>query len=287
MSDQYLRGFKHELTDIGNGIRIHSLSGGTGRPLFLLHGFPQTWYQWRHVMPRLAEHHTVVAVDLKGAGNSDKPLNGYDKVNMASELDRLREAMNFDDVDVIGHDIGGMVAYAWAATKRSAIKKLCVLDMPLPGAQLWSSIFSNPDLFHFSFHMRRDIPEMLISGREYLYLESFIRDRTFNHGAFTSYDIDVYAKSFSQPGAMRASFEWYRALPQDVADNERLKAKKLTIPVLALGGDKRWGPLIVEMMSEFSAHVVGGSIPDCNHWIPEEQPDAFVDRIEIFLEDAK
>lgn len=275
--------FRHVMKDVADGVRLHAVIGGSGPALVLLHGWPQTWYEWRPVMSDLARTHTVIAVDLKGGGQSSKPLTGYDKVTMAHELDVLREVLGFDRVKVVGHDIGAMVAYAWAATHRDTVTHLGFLDAPLPGAGVWDSVFADPKTWHFAFHMHRDMPEFLIQGREYGYVEAFLRDRGTNHGAFTDHEIGIYARALAQPGAIRGTLEWYRAFPQDADDNRKLAKDPLTIPVLALGGEDRWGPRIVDMLREFATNVTGRSIPDCGHWVIEEHPAAVLSAFDTFL----
>ena len=279
-----LDGFEHKFINVGDGVRLHALCGGKGEPVFLLHGFPQTWYEWRHVMPVLAETHYVVAVDLKGSGRSDKPAHGYDKVTMAGEFDRLRESLGFENVQVVGHDIGGMIGYAWAAAHRKSVRKLVAIDFPMPGASLWDNVYANPRVWHFGFFTKLDLPEMLIAGREREFIDHFLHDRVKNFGAFTDEDIDVYARAFAVLGAARGGFGLYRAFPKDAVDNKAFAKEKITIPVLALGGDQRWGPQMVSMMSEFASNVTGGSIPDCNHWVPEEQPQILLQELGRFLE---
>jgi len=278
-----LPGFEHKFIGVGDGVRLHAVCGGSGKPLFLLHGFPQTWHEWRHVMPALAQNHFVVAVDLKGAGRSDKPVGGYDKVTMAGELDRLRAAMGFDKVQVIGHDIGGMVALAWAASCRESLERLVILDVPIPGSSIWDKVFSDPRVWHFAFFMKLDLPEMLVAGREREFVDHFLHDRIKNFGAFTDADIDIFGRAFALPGAARGGFNWYRAFAKDAEDNRAFAKDRIEIPVLALGGDQRWGSDMVPMLQEFASNVQGGAIKDCNHWVPEEQPDALMEQLRHFL----
>ena len=142
-----------------------------------------------------------------------------------------------------------MQYYAWAATHRDTVTRLAIFDVPIPGAELWDTIYADPTVWHFAFHQNRDLPEFLISGREYGYVESFLRNRATNHGAFTDRDVVLYARAFAQPGAIRSTLEWYRAFERDAEDNRKFKQEPLTIPVLALGGENRWGPKIVDMVS--------------------------------------
>jgi pimeloyl-ACP methyl ester carboxylesterase len=275
---------RHVLHRVRPEVSLHAVVAGAGPAVFLVHGFPQTWHEWSPIIGDLARHHTVVAVDLKGAGDSSKPLLGYDKVTMAAELDTLRETMGFDTIQVVGHDIGGMVAYAWAATHRDTVTRLTVLDVPLPGASLWDGILTDPLVWHFAFHQCRDVPEFLIAGRERGYVEYFLRGRTANHGAFSDETVDLYARALAQPGATRSTLEWYRAFGQDAADNRKFARDPLTIPVLTLGGSQRWGPKMVDMLREFATDVRGGTIPDCGHWVVEERPGFVLAELEKFLQ---
>lgn len=275
--------FTHRMVAVDGTLSFHTVEAGSGPPVYLLHGFPQTWFEWRHVMRGLESRFTVVAVDLKGAGYSTKSIGGYDKLTMARELDRLRVAMGHDAIQVVGHDIGAMVAYAWAATNRTAVTRLAVVDAPMPGTTAWGSVMADPRLWHFAFHMKRDLPELLLAGNEYAYVEAFLRDRAYDQGAITDADVEVYARAMALPGATRGMLEWYRAFPQDDADNRELRATALGLPVLALGGEHRWGPRMVEMMSELATDVVGGSIPDCGHWVPDERPHELTEALLSFL----
>lgn len=275
---------RHVVHRVRPDVSLHAVVAGAGPAVFLIHGFPQTWHEWSPIIEDLARHHTVVAVDLKGAGDSSKPLLGYDKVTMAAELDTLREMMGFDTVQVVGHDIGGMVAYAWAATHRDTVTRLAIFDIALPGASLWDGVLTDPLAWHFAFHQCRDVPEFLIAGRERGYVEYFLRGRTANHGAFSEATIDLYGRALAQPGATRSTLEWYRAFGQDAEDNRRFARDPLTIPVLGLGGSQRWGPKMVDMLREFATDVEGGSIPDCGHWVVEERPEFVLAELDKFLQ---
>jgi pimeloyl-ACP methyl ester carboxylesterase len=281
--DSALSNFKHRLMDVGNGVKLNTITGGSGQPLFLLHGFPQTWQEWKPVMPELAKKYTVVAVDLKGCGQSDKPVGGYDKVTMAGELDQLREKLGFGSVYVAGHDIGGMVAYAWAATRRPSVSKIAILDITIPGVSFWDQLFVDSRAWHYGFFMKRDLPEKLLAGQEFAFIDHFIRDRVYNQGAFSDSDIQMFANGFAKPGAMRGCLEWYRAFEKDAADNRALSKNKLEIPVLALGGEHRWGDKMVGIMQEFASDVRGGPIKDSGHYIVEEQPQLLLKELMQFF----
>lgn len=279
---QALEGFRDRMVPAGD-IRLHAVVGGNGPPLVLLHGFPQTWWEWRKMMPRLAETHTVVALDLRGAGHSDCPQGGYDKVTMAADVHAVMQALGFERYAVCGHDIGAMVALALAFTHRDAVTRLAVLDSSQPGWSAWEANYAKPALWHFAFHQKRDLPERLLLGREYDYVATFIADRAFDHGAHSIADTEVYARALAQPGNTRGGLEWYRAFPADHRNAQAWKREKLRIPVLALGGEHNYGDTIVAMLAEFAETVSGGSIPGCAHWLPEERPIETTDALLAFL----
>ena len=176
-----------------------------------------------------------------------------------------------------------MVAYAWAATRRTSVAKIAILDITIPGVSFWDQLFADPRAWHYGFFMKRDLPETLLAGQEFTFVNHFIRDRIYNQGAFSDNDIQLFANAFAQPGAMRGCFEWYRAFPKDASDNRVLAKNKLTIPVLALGGDQRWGDKMVGIMQEFASDVRGGAIRDAGHYVVEEQPELLLDELMRFF----
>lgn len=281
-----LDGFRHLMVRTRE-VNIHAVIGGEGPPLVLLHGFPQTWWEWRKIMPPLATRHTVIAVDLRGAGHSDSPQTGYRKASLAADIHGVMQALGFERYAVCGHDIGAMVALALACTQRDAVSHLAILDAPMPGWSQWEANFADPKVWHFGFHMKLDLPERLLFGREFDYVSSFIQDRAFDHGAHSTEDLEVFARAFAQPGNTRGGLEWYRAFPADHADFLGWKQIPLKIPVLALGGEHRYGPKIVAMLEEFARHVSGGSVADCAHWLPEERPTETADALLRFLTNSQ
>ena len=277
-----LAGFRHCRTRVGE-VGIHAVIGGEGPPLVLIHGFPQTWWAWHKIMPKLAVHHTVVAVDLRGAGHSDTPLTGFDKATLAGDVHATMEALGFTRYAVCGHDIGAMVALALAFTQRDAVTRVAVMDTAMPGWSRWESMFADPRLWHYAFHMKRDLPERLLAGREHDYVATFIFERAYNLGGHAAGDIDMVARALAQPGNTRGGLEWYRAFPADHVNATAWKRDKLAMPVLALGGEHRFGPGMVSMLEEFALNVTGGSIAGCAHWLVEESPDQTTDVLESFL----
>jgi len=281
---------QHGMADIEPGLRLHYVTAGAGqRTIVLLHGFPQTWWEWRGMIPDLVKAgFRVVAPDYRGAGQSFRPQHGYDKRSMAGDIQKLlRHHLNINGpVIMTGHDIGLMVAYAYAQAYRDEVSHLVVVDAPLPGTVVFDSLRSDPRIWHFAFHGVRDLPEMLVAGRERQYLQSFFNYRIFNVAAISDADLDLYTSAYGAPGAMRAGFELYRAFDQDIADNREVLQRKgkLAIPVLAVGGaTSTSGPVVEQMMREVADDVTGLRIPGTAHWVPEENPAAFLSGLLSFL----
>ncbi len=258
----------HGMADIEPGLRLHYVTAGDGpRTIVLLHGFPQTWWEWHHVIPDLVHAgFRVVAPDYRGAGQSFRPHGGYDKRTMAQDIHvLLKEHLRIEQpVVMAGHDIGLMVAYAYAQAYRDDVSHLVIMDAPLPGTAVFDRVRSDPRVWHFGFHGVRDLPELFVAGKEREYLQYFFNVRIFDTSAISDGDFEVYVSSYSAPGAMRAGFEVYRAFDQDITDNrESLRRNgKLRIPVLALGGTiSTTGALVEEMMREVAEDVKGIRIP--------------------------
>jgi pimeloyl-ACP methyl ester carboxylesterase len=275
-----LNGFTQQLVAV-NGIKINAVTGGGGPPILLLHGFPETWWEWHHIMPLLAERFSVVAIDLRGAGFSDCPLDGYDKATMARDGHEVMLALGHARYAVCGHDVGGMVALPQAAMFRDAVSHLAILDVPLPGWSQWEA--TTAKLWHFAFHMNRDLPERLIHGREYDYVSAFMAERFYDHSRFDPADIGIFAKALALPGRTRGGMEWYRTLDADHAAALEHKRRPLEMPVLALGGDQRFGSRMVPMLREFANNVTGGSIDRCSHYVADERPDEVAAALAEFL----
>jgi pimeloyl-ACP methyl ester carboxylesterase len=280
---------EHGMAPLEPGLALHYATAGTGdRTIVLLHGFPQTWQEWRRVIPLLvAAGYRVIAPDYRGAGHSSRPLDGYDKQTMAQDVRRLvREALGLSGpLALVGHDIGLMVAYAYAQMFSDEVSHLAVIDAPLPGTNVFDRLRVDPRVWQFAFHGVRDIPEMLIAGREKAYLQAFINARLYNVAAIGEQELDIYASAYSAPGAMRAGLELYRAFDRDIADNRAWLAQhgKLKMPVLAVGGAaSTTGPLMADMMREVADDVTELRVPKAAHWIAEENPQALVDGLVAF-----
>jgi pimeloyl-ACP methyl ester carboxylesterase len=282
--------YTHGMADIEPGLRLHYVSAGEGdRTVVLLHGFPQTWWEWNHVIPPLVDAgFRIVAPDYRGAGHSWRPHGGYDKRTMALDIHRLlrRELEIQGSIALVGHDIGLMVAYAYAQAYHDEVSHLIVMDAPIPGTTVFDQLRADPRVWHFGFHNVRDLPEMLVAGRERQYLQAFYNVRCFDPSAIGEADLDLYVSAYAASGAMRAGFELYRAFDQDALDNRDALQRngKLRMPVLAVGGaTSTTGPHMEVMMREVADNVTGLRVPRTAHWIAEENPEAFVEALRSFL----
>ena len=270
--------FSHHTAAV-NGIQMHYVIGGHGDPVVLLHGWPQTWYEWRHVMPALARNYTVIAPDLRGLGESSKPITGYDGKTTAEDIHQLVTKLGFNDIFLVGHDFGVQVAYSYGAAHPNETKRLVILDVPVAGIGPGGNITG---LWWAQFHNVHDIPEMLVTGHEREYLTWFYR-YSCNPAAITEEDIDEYVSHYSSPGGMRAGFEYYRALSEDIKQNKEYSMVKLPMPVLVLGGECSFGDAALDSMRLLATDVRGSVIPNTGHWIPEEQPKFLADQLFKFF----
>lgn len=278
----------HHYADLGD-VQLHYVTAGAGFPVVLLHGWPQSWYEWRHILPELATKYRVIAPDLRGLGDSSRPLEGYDKKTIANDIWRLlHDHLGLKEFFLVGHDWGGPTAYALSAAHPEAVRKLAVLDVTIPGDG--STNFSQGGRrWHHAFHQTADLPEALIAGREDIYFGWFYRNWGHHPNVLTAADIAEYLRVYSQPGALRAGFSYYRNLARDIADNEAIaKTFKLPMPVLALGGNNAWGRRmeVLESLQRVASNVRGGVIDHCGHWMPEEQPQVLLQHLLPFLAEA-
>ena len=264
-----------------NGQKIHYVRAGVGDPIVLLHGWPQTWYMWRKVIPSLSERFTVIAPDLRGFGQSSKPIGGYDKRTVAEDIYQLVRSLGFEKIFLVGHDFGGPTAYAYACAHPQDVRRLVILDVAITIDEREQAEYYKR-LFHLSFNAQPDIAVALVSGRERTFLTHFYRD-CYNPGAFSLGDIDEYVAAFSAPGAMRASMAHYGAMPTDLKHNQENAKTKLTMPVLALGGEISFGHGVTKSLEQVATDVRGGVIAGCAHWVAEEQPEALLAAMFEFL----
>jgi pimeloyl-ACP methyl ester carboxylesterase len=268
-----------------NGVKLHYVRAGAGDPIVLLHGWPQTWYMWRKIIEPLAEHYTVIAPDLRGFGESSKPKGGYDKKTVAEDIYQLVRQLGFRKLFLVGHDLGGPAAYAYASAHPQDVRRLVMLDAALiiDDAEFAASY---KRLFHLSFNAEPDIAVALVSGRERIFLTHFYRD-CYNPGAFSAADIDEYIARFSAPGAMRASMAHYGAKSIDLEDRKEMAKTQLQMPILALGGAMSFRNGVVRACERVGTDVRGGVIEGCAHWIAEEQPEELTRQLlRFFGEDS-
>lgn len=267
-----------------DGLSMHYVTAGEGPPVVLLHGWPQTWYEWREVIPAMAEEHTVIAPDLRGMGDTDTPQSGYDKDTVSTDVRNLVHALGFGDepIALVGHDWGMATAYAYAAQYRDEVAALCVLEAGLPGVRE----DEKRHFWHTRFHGVHDLPERLVAGRERLYLEWFYREGAYDPAAIDATARDEYVRCYSQPGGLRGGFEYYRAYDEDAENNAVHAETPLEMPVFALGGEASFRTLPIRDMDAVATDVDGEVVERAGHWIPEERPEYLVDRIDAFLADA-
>ena len=282
-------GVTHHYAEIGH-VMLHYVVAGSGSPIVLLHGWPQTWYEWRHIIPVLAARHTVIAPDMRGLGDSSRPLDGYDKKTVADDIWQLvTEHLGHKTFHLVGHDWGGPTAFALAAAHPDAVKTLSIVDVVIPGDG--GDFSEGGRRWHHQFHMTPDLPEALISGRERTYLQWFYETFSYSPDAVDDAALDEFVRTYSQPGALRAGFAYYRAIRQDVADNTALLATgfRLPMPVLAVGGAVSYphgrgrGTDVAESLQRVATNVRGVAIEECGHFVPEEKPDELAKLLQDFI----
>jgi pimeloyl-ACP methyl ester carboxylesterase len=254
-----------------NGVTIHVRAGGEGSAVTLLHGFGDTGDMWAPVAQALVKDHMVVAPDLRGMGLSSRAKAGYDKKNQALDVAQVLDRLNVESTALVTHDIGNMVGYAFVAQFPARVSRWVVIDAPLPGIGPWDEQLRNPKVWHFNF--RGPDVERLVKGRERIYLDRFWNELSANPKQIDEATRRHYARLYARPGAMHCAFEQFAAFTQDAEDNQVLAAKgKLTMPILALGGDHSYKTLMADIMRFVATDVTGGMIKDSGHWVMEEQP---------------
>lgn len=279
----------HHYAEVGE-VMLHYVTAGSGPPIVLLHGWPQTWYEWRDVIPALAERYTVIAPDLRGLGDSSRPPDGYDKATVANDVWQLVNGkLGHSSFDLVGHDWGGPTAFALASAHPDAVSTLTIVDVVIPGDG--GDFSEGGRRWHHQFHITPDLPEALVQGRERIYLQWFYQTFAYRPGAIDDEALDEFTRTYSQPGALRAGFNYYRTIGQDAKANAALLATgfRLPMPVLALGGGVSYphgrgrGDSVEASLSRVADNVEGHVIPESGHFVPEEQPEALTRLLLDFL----
>ena len=284
-----LEGFEHRFETVG-GVRLHYVTGGKpdGDVVVLLAGFPESWFAWRKIMPLLSPAYRIIAPDLPGQGDSDRPLSGYDTQTLATRIHSLLQQLGIGRYALVAHDVGAWVAYPYAALFGDEVRRLVLMDAGIPGITLPEALPTAPDrawrTWHFAFHSLPDLPEMLIGGREHAYLDWFLRRKTANPETFSDADIAEYLRTFVKDGGLRAGLAYYRAATLSAQQNRELSARaKLQMPVLALGSDQGSIADMASPLKAFAEDVRGAVVANCGHFLPEEQPAAVAEELIAFL----
>jgi len=266
-----------------NGVRLHYLIAGKGDPVVLLHGYAQTSHMWRPLIAELAATHTVVAPDLRGAGQSSTPADGYTKAAMARDIHALAGQLGFERVQIAGHDIGLMVAYAYAAQFPNEVKRIVLMDAFLPGVGKWRDVWLMRDLWHFHFYGKT--PLALVHGRERIYFEHFWNDFAADAShSVPERDRRIYAKAYARAGGMRAGFEYFRAFEQDAEDFANFAKTPLSMPMLVLTGEKASGEFLIQQGRMVATNVEGVVVRGSGHWLMEEAPGQVIPKLVEFLD---
>jgi pimeloyl-ACP methyl ester carboxylesterase len=265
-----------------NGMTMHYLIAGKGDAVILLHGYAQNSHMWRPLMVELAKTHTAIAPDLRGFGRSSKPTTGFDKKTMAQDVHALAQSLGLQHEVVVGHDIGLMVAYAYAAQYPTEVDRIVLMDAFLPGVGNWTTVWLLKDLWHFHFY--GETPLKLVAGRERIYFEHFWNDFAADpKHSVPEVDRRFYARSYAQPGAMRAGFEVFRSFEQDAKDFAQFAQTKLSMPMLVLTGEKASGEFLIEQAKLVDTNVDGVVIKGKGHWLMEEAPQQVIPQLIAFI----
>ena len=265
-----------------NGVKLHYITAGHGAPLILLHGYAETSLMWKPIIPVLAERFTVIAPDLPGIGDSDIPAHGLDMKSAAISIHDLAKSLGVQKAEVVGHDIGLMVAYAYAAQFASEVTKLVLMDAFLPGVEGWEAVYNNPNIWHFRFN--GPTPEALVQGRERTYFEYFWNDLAADKTrSIPEADRKAYTAAYARPGRMHAGWAYFVSFQQAAKDFAQLSQTKLHMPVLTIGGEKSLGEALGQQTKLVATDVTVVVLKDTGHWVLEERPKETTEALQEFL----
>jgi len=276
--------FTSRYVDAGD-LRMHAVVGGNGPPLLLVHGWPETWYAWRLLMPALARDFEVITIDQRGIGLSDKPEGGYDTGTLAADLVALMDALGHERFAVAGHDTGFAISYALAADHPERVDRVALAEIPgppgaAPSPPLFVPAAINDKVWHIPFNRVENLPEQLIEGNEAAY---FGYEFAIQGGKLSDDVIAYYVQLLSQPGVLTGSLGFYRAFDATVAQNVARKSRPLAMPVLAIGGETSYGEHVAEVMRLVADDVQGVVIPGTGHWVAEDAPEEMLEALTAFL----
>ena len=272
-----------------NGIRLYYSVTGSGDPVVLLHGFPETSYAWRKIIPTLSEHYTVIAPDLRGCGDSDRPSVGYDKRTVAEDIYQLVQHLKLGSINLVSHDVGMMVGYAYAATYPTKVRRLVLMEAALPGLGLEDlyDAAKYPRMYHLPlFEAPNGLAEALITGREKMFVSHFMRQQTYDPIGLDEDALDEYARRLSAPGALRGGIEYFRSHAIDAEHNREHAKTKLPMPVLTVGGTASFGANLAPQIRPLVEDLQSVMIKDCGHYLAEEQPDRVIAELLRFFNEA-
>ena len=279
-----INGASHHIAHV-NGLRVHYVEAGAGEPLVLLHGFPETSHAWRKVIPRLSEHFRVIAPDLRGCGDNDRPQEGYDKRTVAKDVHALMQHLGLSSICLVGHDVGMMVAYAYASTYPAEVSRLVLMEAALPGLGLEEiyDALREPRMWHVPlFEAPNGLAESLIAGRELLFVEHFMRQQAAQPQRLDDC-VEEYARRLAAPGSLHGGIEYFRAHKVDAEHNREHASRKLPMPVLTVGGTVSFGERLAEEIRPLAKQMQSAMIEDCGHYLAEEQPERLADTLLQFL----
>jgi pimeloyl-ACP methyl ester carboxylesterase len=265
-----------------NGVKLHYMTAGHGTPLILLHGYAETSLMWKPIIPVLAERFTVIAPDLPGIGDSDIPADGLDMKSAAVHIHDLAKSLGVQKAEVVGHDIGLMVAYAYAAQFPTEVTKLVLMDAFLPGVEGWEAVYNDPHIWHFRFN--GPTPEALVQGRERTYFDYFWNDFAADKThSIPEADRKAYAAAYARPGRMHAGWAYFVSFLQAAKDFAQLSQTRLTMPVLTIGGEKSLGEALGQQAKLVATDATVIVLKDTGHWVLEERPKETTEALQKFL----